>query len=506
MIQFTFYKIFKRRNSTAQPITGSGESVQYGEIKEPFNIENPQIIVLSGNGFLDPMQYNFVKIGAPLNRLYFIDTWSFDRGRYIADCALDVLGTWKTYIAVTRQYISRCSNLIGVDANIADAAYPEYPQVATQFSQITNSPWDINPYNGTYIMGIINNQTNYKHGCVQYYAFDYTAMCDFFRYMLSYEPDWLDPTETSAALIKALYDPMQFITDFYWMPIPYSQTSGVAFTQGEISYGWWSIPFNTIGHVNLIDSVNSPVYTKTIKIDIPKHPQKQRGTYLTTAQYNSYGLYYPPFGLIELDADQIGNANWLILKCTIDYRARTFMIEYCITNDPSDNNGTLVDRSVYENWGIDIPVGSLTTTQSGSILLNQASVGAAVPDFLSRYDILGLTDFFKAGRSDGSGGEMSLKQIATANAKINAGGANVRSMGGSGSLLVYTYQVLIVHKYKLIVEENLEEMGRPACREMILTTIPGFIQCATADIQSIPCTFSERQTIESFMINGFYLE
>ena len=99
------YKLAKRRNSTLKPDTELDEYVETEVVlKDATSILHPDISVAS-----DLSAYNYLHL-PDLNRYYFIIEWTYDRGRWIASCDVDVLASYYTAVYTYSGYVLRSAS------------------------------------------------------------------------------------------------------------------------------------------------------------------------------------------------------------------------------------------------------------------------------------------------------------------------------------------------------------------------------------------------------------
>ena len=63
----------------------------------------------------------------------------------------------------------------------------------------------------------------------------------------------------------------------------------------------------------------------------------------------------------------------------------------------------------------------------------------------------------------------------------------------------------MVARFKILVDDNNADHGRPLCQRVQLSTIPGFIMVDDPDL-ALPATAAEIDSVKSFLRNGFFLE
>ena len=115
-IHCTFYRTGKRMNSTLRP-SANGDTWRIDcNFFDPFDILAPEILLRDeGLGTAAPpnnnhiMDYNYVYIERPIDRYYFVNKWERIKGIWHAHTNEDFLGSWRSTILESQQYITRSS-------------------------------------------------------------------------------------------------------------------------------------------------------------------------------------------------------------------------------------------------------------------------------------------------------------------------------------------------------------------------------------------------------------
>ena len=80
-----------------------------------------------------------------------------------------------------------------------------------------------------------------------------------------------------------------------------------------------------------------------------------------------------------------------------------------------------------------------------------------------------------------------------------------QSKGGVSSVAKYGITPYITGQFYDLVDDNNEDHGRPLCRRVQLSSIPGYIMVDDPDI-SLPATAAEIDSVKSYLKNGFFYE
>lgn len=467
-ISVNMYSFSKYANSTERP---SGGSTSFDCIlKDSSGVIAPTIALRLDMSF-NVSEYNYAYI-PDFGRYYFIREWTWERGLWIANLAVDVLATYKDNIGASTQYVLRCS--AASNGKILDTIYPTTSDITHQRVAV-ELPWKVHLEDGYYIVGIIGDANN-TLGAVNYYAFTQEEMNEFNRVLMA-SADWLNvPTEEiSTELLKALYNPYQYVVSALWFPLVIPLTEAPAVS--SINFGWWSLNVKC-------RRLRATATSFSGSINIPKHPQATtRGEYLNLAPYSRYSLYFSPFGTFPLDTTKIAGATSLAYTVLIDYISGTGRLN--IAPQYPDGNSPIIE-SVEGMCSVPIQLAQIARDYIGTTATAVSAVGSVAQD-------LATGDFGGAISNFASGIDSTLKAAAP----------QLRTSGGNGNTSNFiTAPQLYCQFFNLVAEYNAK-LGRPLCEARQISTIPGYIMCMDADVQT-NSTQTENESIKSYMEGGFY--
>lgn len=352
----TMWNFNKKKNSTKQPIPGSGADYN-GELKTPFSIAGLSITFNFGAGTTAP-DYNYCYI-PDLSRYYFITDWAYSGGLWTCFCSVDVLASFKTAIGYSYQYVERAYS--NYNPNILDTAYlTRCDDVVRMNSTRTSTTfWGGSAWgnNGTVVLGVVGS-SSYSTGAVTYYAMAQTTFGNLMNTMLG-SISWagISATEISTELQKALINPTQYIVSCRWYPIVFS-----GFNQGTVTtslnLGWWT--FSLGGTARIMSTVSSAFITRQNEVAIPKNPwQSSRTQYMDVAPYSSYYFKFLPFGVFEIDSTELYDKQYLGFKVDVDLMTGSAILKLC-AKGPSESyiwdNAFLVTEG---QVGVTIPIGQV---------------------------------------------------------------------------------------------------------------------------------------------------
>lgn len=449
----------KKANSTSIPTTGA---VNYNCIlKDQSSIINPVIgfdIGLANS----PAASNYAYIPS-FNRYYFIKDWTFKDALWWATLEIDVLASWKTQIAGLECYVTRSAS--SSNGALLDNTYPGTGNTTLIESQI-DSPWQTGSLDdGMFVVGIAGESTTY-----------YLFTKDMLDYVLGYlfSDLFADALTSGWSLVfpslKAQCNPLQYITSIMWIPF---QT--VAQGTGEnIKVGWVDVPA-----VGWKISGSSLRYGQS-DFTVQRHPQAARGKYLNNAPYSNYALFYPPFGLIPIDADIMANTDTISVLWGVDLRTGQATLTIAA--------GTAhIQTWTHAQVGLNFQVSQVLNKGFGIGNLIAPAIGAGVSAATGNAAAVALTGAAEIGNFAAS--------------KI----PHVSTIGTNGGMDTLRGVPALQYEFKEIAAEDNQRRGRPLCAVVQIGTLSGYIKAANVNIQ-IAGTQEERQAIINFMEGGFFYE
>lgn len=467
----------KKRNSTAAP-SGSGTTMT-GTLRDGCSVIRPVI----GFGIArttSPAAYNYATISS-FGRSYFIQDWTWDAGLWWASMEVDTMGTYKQEIGASSCYVLRSYS--EKDGSIVDALYPTTVVETIKTSTDDGAWWETSFTGGCYILGVLGEGNTV--GAVNYYALDPSEMQTFKSALMSNVQSLVGTTEITNELLKALFNPFQYVVSAVWLPIgkQYLPTS----SSSSILLGWWDsgATGSTLSAFHWDDT-----YNFTFNINIPSVEEK----YMLASPYSSYCLFFPPFGLIELDSN--------ILVSNYDDEIVGFPVE-CV--------GKIV---------VDLITGMgflQVESYSNIIAYREAQVGIPTQLGQNTQDILGGVQNVIGGVGNiadgiigmflGGGGVSQI--TAGLNGIIDAGRSVIPSAstsGHNGGIGAIQYKPYLQIVRRQVVERNPAENGYPLCKTKTISSLSGYIKTMNADVVLSGATDTEQETVRNMMNGGFFYE
>lgn len=517
-----FYSFAKKGNSTATPPANATYKSFNCVGKNPLSILSPVLQMKFTNGAEEnPYDLNYAYI-PQFHRYYYVNEWTNDGPVWTASLSVDALGSWKTSIGSQSCYVFRSAYTF--DNLIPDTLYTTKNRLDVQNITLPKV-WTIGGMNynydvensGFFVVGVIG-----KNGTI-YWGMPPETFDVFMRQIYSnsyYEAILGAFGALEYPEAKVAINPAQYISSVKF--VPGSLLNGAASTPGQ-----WGVYYNgsTTGmyvgpafvdwtstdpgkFAYQLTSGTYPTYQKSSTYDIYmldyRHPQSDvRGDWLNFAPYSTYELFYPPFGLIELDPVEINNAamNRLRVDLNLDPRSciATLTVQVFAGVDPSLNNSLRTIVRMEAPFGVSVPVSAIMVPGTSAIQILSSTLGNALGG------IVGLAKGGTVGSVAGAVAGFSGAALSGIGSAIGGKIPHVSTFGGPGNVssLNGDPKLYITHWY--LVDDDNTDRGRPLCQVKTLSAIPGFI-VADSDHISIACTSAELETIKSAVSSGFYYE
>ena len=460
----------KRPNSTKQPFPGDPNMLQLNnvELKEETSVLSPTLKLSPKIDGLSvgPTLFNYVCI-PQWQRYYYVREWRYVGNAWEIDLAVDVLASFREMIGDTEAYILRSSALY--DGDIIDTQYPTKPDIDFVNVPVACSWYNVAPSGGCYVVGLINYQSSNKVGATAYYALTPSQFSSVLAWLFG---DTIANSQVNIDqnLFKAIFNPLQYFTSCTWFPFTIDAFGS---TQTDVKAGYWSTGVNGI-------MVSALAQKTFITATIPNHPQLSRGSYLNRSPYTRLSLYIPPFGCIPIDTNCLSNGHYLYSAVLIDHITGQATIRISTCQDALHLNEYNIITERTGTIGVPIQLAQVLTDTMNTLTTVGGAAGA-----LFTGNILGA--------------------VANITSAIESQMPKVSTSGSNGSFCSFIQQPILTAEYYLLPEENNAEYGRPLCKEMKISSIPGYIKCGESDHQ-FPGTQGERDEINKFLSDGFFYE
>lgn len=468
---FTFSK---KPNSTALP-SGSGTPALI-ELKAPTDVVNPEFTIA---GIPNPYVFNYCHI-SEFSRYYFIENWRWDMGRWIAVCRVDVLGSYKTAIGNSYQYVLRSASAF--DGMIVDGQYPLTRDFDFDSATVaTGRPLTYVLYHGYYMIGVLSKTGSI--GAVNYYLFN-TTQFDALKQALFNDISWTGVSDVSAQMLATMFNPFDYIVSCKWIPITNAYNYFSASAVSVVNIGWWSFNVNAYlitGNINVVDwNFNIPASS------FGQHPQAARGEYLNGQPYTEYDLLLAPYGIIKLPNEcQLHGCG---VEELIDGVTGECILKIGLYNQPDGYYAPLV--TVKSQMFVDIQLAQVRSAAGWENTSNKA------------YDFIG--DQIKR-----LGDNAITRKISNIIDVMKAETEVISRFGMNGSLAsiaeFFGPDASIVKISQYIAQEDNAHFGRPLLQTRQLSTLSGYTLCGDAEI-AIDGTKTESEQILAYLNAGFFME
>lgn len=466
-MQAIFYQFAKRTNSTKRPSGGQEFGI---DLKAPCNIIDPEIKIATQS---DPTGFNYCYLPT-FSRYYWVKNWTYSDGLWKASLTVDTLASYRDQIGNSTEYVTRSS--AQYDGTISDGLYPASAKVQSVTTAFQGG-FAETISGGFFVIGFIAKAAN-SIGAITYAVMTPTNAKKLSAKLLT-DVSYLsiDNTEISDSLTKVLFNPYQYIVSCNYFPFDIAKITAHLPLVSSVDVGWWSIdvPCWILGEDN-------NKLTKSVSVSIPKHPQAVgRGGYCNASPYTDYTIFLQPFGVIPLDASKLWGAVTLSIQYMVDLFTGDSILRIF-----TDSNQLVHETTA--KLGVPIQLSNITfDVPSGGGLL-QTGIAAA----------------FGGIQAALTGGSFSDVGNGILNA-AQATNADVASKGATGSTIAFDSVPYMVARFKILTDDNNTDHGRPLCKRVQISTIPGYIMVDDPDI-ALTATAEEIDSVKSYMKNGFFYE
>ena len=482
MISVDFWNTFgKERDSTIQPSADSPAKTTLDcLLKDSTSILHP-VLKLRVSGSPTTLNYAYI---ADFHRYYWVDDWTFgEDGCWYCSLSVDVLATYRGFILLDEEYISRTSNSTYTDTTIPDNVYPTAVDIV-EADQEFNSIFVGNAVDGCFVLGVIANGQQ-TFGAVTYYVMSQQALLLLIGQMMG-SLDWTGYTtqDIATSVLECFFNPFQYIVSCKYFPIQYAALPGTAVE--TIQYGHWafaSIPAKVISPSScIVQSLNHSV-------TFPIHPQRANTgfTWLEGSPYSNYRLFYPPYGTIQLDSKWFIDDPTLLLSFHLDLVSGNCMLQI------SNSVGTKMELNA--SVAVDVPLAQMPVdlqSAIGNVL--PASTGNRVAD--SAIQSAGtLLSKFVGGVANTFGAEVST---------------DISILEGGGNLGALAVKPVLGAYFRKITTPADKYIGAPCCKTLTIGNLLQeneitFVQCSTCHLKAGWAYTEEQEQLEQYFLGGFYL-
>lgn len=492
-----FLSFNKRENSTKQPTAAqlSAGTTYDIVLLETTSITEPSIRLKANSTVTG---YNYVYI-APFSRYYHITGWESDHGLWVAHCKVDVLASYRSAVMSSNQFVSRTYGK--VNPYITDGAgFPtsEKESKSLYFDGPFYHPSTVRDDACILVCTIGGYQADVTAPVngFNYYAMTPAQLRALINFLNNDIENYLDITEISTELTKALYNPFQFIVSVKMFPFEILHEADTSYVQ----FGYWvaSVPAYKVIYP-YFDSNQKPIY-------LYKHPQLNEGynNYINRAPYSEYILHAQPFGDVPLDANLIGDYTHLYAYIMVDCLTGTGRLEVLPFNNATEGSKTFQQLKadhplVYEGCaqvGVDIPISNLSSSNLFGMAQGALSFASGAVTAVSGAITKNPIDMV-SGIQGALSGATEIE---------SAGQPRPAVTGCLGSMLSWQYRwaVECIHHTQSFI--NNAEVGYPYYNNVNpLSQTYGYTEVPDPDLLTSG-TLAEHEELKNLMQLGFFLE
>ena len=465
----------KRKNSTAQPSTGTDCVVA---LKDACSIINPIF-----ESATMPVDANYIYV-SDWNRYYFVTNVTYKTNIIkVFSCEVDVLASYKSQIGSTVARVEFASdnynvNIIDPRINVTGNKniYASTPQ-AMGFSNV-----------GCYILGVVNDlPTSGKQGALSYYIMNALNVGILVKTLMDGSFD----TQISQYFSGKLMD---MIASCIWIPIDIV-TAAKMFSNTPPA----TPNLNTrIGSID-VPAESYPVDTTVATLEVGGYqsvavpiPYKWQD-FRDLQPYTSASLYLPGIGDTDININDFYNSQNVSINTKVD--CTTGDILYRIFED----NGNIL-KTIKFNGGFPVALSHVTTNAAGAL----GSVGGIAGGMLAggvsiaTGNVVGLIGSGVGVATAAGSAIMQANRRAT-----SIWGANA----GRTAFAVTTAHVTLVCLETEDPDDAdyIARMGRPVCVTHAISTHSGYVQTSNGSVENVGSPI-EKDRVNGYINTGFYYE
>lgn len=518
MIPVIFYNFSKSPKSTKQ-VNVAGVTFQC-ELIEDTSIINPSIKLKCAFSQISDMNYCYI---AEFSRYYFITNIVYRLGLWEISLSEDTLGTNKTEIGSSSQYVTRSAS--DYDETIIDTAYETKTNLLRGGSSETHTIFS-DSVSVWYVVGLVggvkNLDSSYRHkayhGSVIFYCMGqerFNAMMEWLLSADDFNTRFNIPSgEISEPLAKQLINPLQYIHSI--KIIPFEPQEKITTTYVNLGFNTFLLPWNDIyimGAYELgeLQLANGFVNQYDTQLELEVHPDyNTKGSWVLSDPISKYVLKIPIWGDVEIPCNILQSQA---IKYVVG-GVTTMRLDIRTIYDMSTGKCTLrlsVDNKVtwfYEetkDLTVNIPFHQAIQNAQGFEQAQRqiASSGVnTVGGFLGDIASLNIGSAIKRAFS-------STQQMdALIDSAQNANAVHISGNGSSGSIFSF-HRLMTIPRiewyFQRFVGEDRQNIGRPLMQKRTINTLSGYIQCKNANFSSSAFE-EENNSIINYMNGGFFYE
>ena len=467
-------KVTKRKNSTFRPSLTAAVNVV---LKEGTSDTRPAFLLNSS----EPVDANYLVWG---ERYYFIDDVTYERNNlYTIRCSLDVLATYKPYIAATSAFVlyDPSSNTEIVDSRISietskniTANSQRFNKIGTGYSVIVSVTGEGSCYSVAMQLdaagGLLNNMTSWLNEANTLPIPQMTSITDIAEAIGVGVENLVKAFRQLIGTGRAA----DCIRNAFILPIAEEHAGG---NQMFVDLGLY--------HTGRVGSAVSPatVVTDNINLGIPW--PAGISDWRRNAPYTRLYMYLPFIGCFEIPTGEIiGDSTITVLTNICPMTGDT---SFTVISD------TRTVAQFNTNLGVPYSIGSSNITPLGAV----TAMGSVAVGGLSGLATGGLAGALMSGTRGLIG---ATNNIAPTPSTVgsNAGGA---AFGLPKAVTLYT----VFHDTNVSPGSVAGAIGTPTMAVKTLGSISGYVECQAASVAA-PAESAILEQINAYVNGGFFME
>lgn len=455
----------KRKNSTKQPTGGTAYDVK---MKQGCSVERPVFLIDGVNLAVNYAKWN--------DAYYFIDDIILSLNNiYELHCSIDVLATYKSVIGSYTTFVERSET--SFDKMINDPLLTATQGIIGFHDVTAGRPFPATS-TGCYIIEVMNSDGIVLYACSSLEPFKIIFQPS--TYSAQKITDWID------SRIAQAFDLDIYVGSVKWIPFAASSIGTLTNTLKvgpiELTDAGFSIYEVNQGHTYSVG------HALTLPANLNYNDFR-----CCNPRYTKYELYLPGVGQYQLDSAEIGTliVNNGSINIESDFDIVSGEVAYRIAAVGTGGTQNII-ATLYGNMSVQVPIGKSVSDLGETVKTSVATIGGMAGAGAAAGGIYGAL----AGAAVGA--ISAIENVISPRVAMTGGGGN------KANLLRHQQYRLTVTEYGS-KDYPIYNAGRPCYQYKQLSTIPGFIKCGGASLDSIACG-SEKDEINNYLNSGFYYE
>jgi len=512
-MEVRLYHFNKRVNSTASPSKTSG-TLYEGNVVDNCSMFKPRILM----NIATPSNFNYAYI-SEFNRFYHIRNWTWESPYWVAEMECDVLGSFKSVILATEQYVERAydnNNANSLWNSYAiDTAYPATANT-TITANSTTSPFseysipEIYETHDYFVIGAVAKDdlaelgllSTSMAGSARYYGVGWNTYNKLIN-ELSDPGDWYSPDistldNINTQLWNALCNPMKYIFSVKWFPFAIQEIDSNF--NSDMYLGNYRVSDLTWQQLRSIKKEFSGSWS------IPKHPKSSRGDFLNSQMYADYCVFVPPFGIVSIPTEALIGYQTLYYKIIVDLISGKGHMKLYVgseSNVIASQDATVGQPTALAQTSINYDAFSSPTRLIATGAGIATQIAGNVIDWATGPD----TTLAETASSITNATSNISDSIMQSFMTLNKDGSN------GGDYIDFYSDWLLIGKFKDIVDKDDADLGRPVMKKLTLSSLgEGFCKVYAPDFDfnthtdDTAMTQDEVAEVNRFMVNGFFIK